>query len=141
MRKKGVLQAEVSLEVAFFDVDSMDVVWHGNYVKYFEVARCALLNKIGHNYTQMRDSGYAWPVVDLQVRYVHWAVFGQKIKIIADLIEWENRLVINYLVVDEATGTRLTRGSSTQVAVHMESREMQFQCPAIFVQAVEQALT
>lgn len=140
MRKKGVLQAEVSIQVPFFDVDSMDVVWHGNYVKYFEVARCALLDKIGHNYLQMRDSGYAWPVVDLQVRYVHWAVFGQEIKVIADLIEWQNRLVINYLVVDASTGQRLTRGSSTQVAVHIASREMQFQSPPIFLDAVQRAL-
>jgi acyl-CoA thioester hydrolase len=50
MRKDGVLQAEVEMLVPFFDVDSMDVVWHGHYVKYFEVARCALLERIGHNY-------------------------------------------------------------------------------------------
>ncbi len=37
----------------FFDVDSMNVVWHGHYVKYLEVARCALLDQIGHNYNDM----------------------------------------------------------------------------------------
>jgi acyl-CoA thioesterase FadM len=37
---------------AVFDVDTMNVVWHGHYVKYLEVARCALLDKIGHNYTR-----------------------------------------------------------------------------------------
>lgn len=46
MRKSGVLQAEVEIQVPFFDVDSMDVVWHGHYIKYFEVARCALLDHI-----------------------------------------------------------------------------------------------
>jgi acyl-CoA thioester hydrolase len=140
MRKGGVLHAEVEIEVPFFDVDSMDVVWHGHYVKYFEVARCALLDRIGHGYRQMRDAGYAWPVIDLQLRYVRGAVFGQKIIVRADLIEWENRLLINYLIRDAQSGERMTRGSSTQVAVEIASREMQFSSPKVFVDAVTRAL-
>lgn len=140
MRKGGVLHAEVEIEVPFFDVDSMDVVWHGHYVKYFEVARCALLDRIGHNYRAMRAAGYAWPVVDLQVRYVRGAVFGQKIIVRADLIEWENRLLINYLIRDAQSGERMTRGSSTQVAVDVASREMQFNAPAVFVEAVNRTI-
>lgn len=60
MRTNDVLHKIVEIVVPFFDIDSMDVVWHGHYVKYLEVARCALLDDIGHNYTQMKDSGYAW---------------------------------------------------------------------------------
>ena len=140
MRKQGVLQAEVELTVPFFDVDMMEVVWHGHYVKYFEEARCALLDKLGHNYRQMREAGYAWPVIDLQVRYVRGAQFGQRIRVRADLVEWENRLKINYLITDVATGERMTRGSSVQVAVEIATREMQFASPAVFVSAVERAL-
>ncbi|PTU72890.1 acyl-CoA thioesterase [Pseudomonas mangrovi] len=140
MRKGGVLHAEVEIEVPFFDVDSMDVVWHGHYVKYFEVARCALLDRIGHGYRQMREAGFAWPVIDLQLRYVRGAVFGQKIIVRADLIEWENRLLINYLIRDAQSGERMTRGSSTQVAVDVASREMQFSSPAVFVDAVARTL-
>lgn len=140
MRKKGVVQASVTLEVPFFDVDMMDIVWHGHYVKYFEVARCALLDKINHNYTQMRDSGYAWPVVDMQLRYIKGAVFGQKITVTADLIEWQERLKINYLICDAQTGERLTRGSSIQVAIELASGEMQFVTPAVLHAAVAEAI-
>jgi len=140
MRKKGVVQASVTLEVPFFDVDMMDIVWHGHYVKYFEVARCALLDKINHNYTQMRDSGYAWPVVDMQLRYIKGAVFGQKITVTADLIEWQERLKINYLICDAQTGERLTRGSSIQVAIELASGEMQFVTPTVLHAAVAEAI-
>ncbi|WP_313109821.1 acyl-CoA thioesterase [Stutzerimonas nitrititolerans] len=140
MRKSGVLQAEVEVLVPFFDVDSMDVVWHGHYIKYFEVARCALLDRIGHNYQQMRDAGYAWPVIDVQLRYMRGARFNQRILVRADLVEWENRLKINYLITDAETGERMTRGSSVQVAVEMASREMQLASPTVFVEAVERAL-
>lgn len=140
MRKKGVIQASVTLEVPFFDVDMMDIVWHGHYVKYFEVARCALLDKINHNYTQMRDSGYGWPVVDMQLRYIKGAIFGQKITVTADLIEWQERLKINYLICDAQTGERLTRGSSIQVAIELASGEMQFVTPEVLHTAVAEAI-
>ena len=140
MRKAGVLQAEVEILVPFFDVDMMEVVWHGHYVKYLEVARCALLDKLDHNYSQMRDAGYAWPVIDLQLRYVRGARFGQRISVRADLVEWENRLKINYLITDQATGERMTRASSVQVAVEIASREMQLASPKVFTDAVARAL-
>ena len=140
MRKEGVLQAEIELVVPFFDVDMMEVVWHGHYVKYFEEARCALLDKLGHNYRQMRDAGYAWPVIDLQVRYIRGAQFGQRIRVRADLVEWENRLKIHYLITDVATGERMTRGSSVQVAVEIATREMLLASPKVFVEAVERVL-
>lgn len=140
MRKDGVLQAEVEILVPFFDVDSMDVVWHGHYVKYFEVARCALLERIGHNYQQMREAGYAWPIIDVQLRYMRGARFNQRIIVRADLVEWENRLKINYLIRDADSGERMTRGSTVQVAVEMASREMLLASPRIFVDAVERAL-
>ncbi len=57
MRSKGVLHIDTEILVPFFDVDSMNVVWHGHYVKYLEVARCALLDKIGHNYSAMSELG------------------------------------------------------------------------------------
>ncbi|MGA8132671.1 acyl-CoA thioesterase [Pseudomonas sp. MWU12-2345] len=140
MRSRGVLHVDTEILVPFFDVDTMHVVWHGHYVKYLEVARCALLDHIGHNYTHMLESGYAWPVIDLQLRYVRGAVFGQKINVRANLVEWENRLKVNYLITDLASGERLTRASSVQVAVDIQSREMQLASPKVFVDAVEKVL-
>ncbi len=88
--------AEVEIQVQFYDVDALQVVWHGHYAKYFEHARCALLDSIGYGYAQMRDSGFAWPVIDLHVRYAQPAVLGQRIIVRAELVEWEQRLRIEY---------------------------------------------
>ena len=140
MRSPGVLHLDTEVLVPFFDVDSMNVVWHGHYVKYLEVARCALLDHIGHNYTQMLESGYAWPVIDIQLRYVRGAVFGQRLIVRASLVEWENRLKINYLISDAETGERMTRASTIQVAVLIENREMQLASPSVFTDAVARVL-
>lgn len=140
MRSQGVLHVDTEVLVPFFDVDSMLVVWHGHYVKYLEVARCALLDHLDHNYQQMKASGYAWPVIDLQLRYVRGAVFGQRLNVRASLVEWENRLKINYLISDAVTGERMTRGSSVQVAVHIDSGEMQLASPQVMLDAVNRVL-
>lgn len=126
--------AEAEVQVQFFDLDPMEVVWHGHYVKYLEVARCALLDTIDYNYTQMKASGYAWPVIDMHLRYIDSATFGQRLKLRAEIVEWENRLKIDYLITDASSGRRLLRASTTQVAVDMATREMCFVSPSVLFQ-------
>ena len=122
---------EAEIQVQFFDLDPMEVVWHGHYVKYLEVARCALLDTIDYNYEQMKASGYVWPVIDMHLRYIESATFGQLLKLRAGIVEWENRLKIDYLVTDAMSGRRLVRASTTQVAVDMTTREMCFVSPPV----------
>jgi acyl-CoA thioester hydrolase len=122
---------EIETQVQFFDLDPMEVVWHGHYVKYLEIARGALLDSIDYNYPQMRASGYVWPVIDLKLRYVASARFGARLKLRAEIVEWENRLKIDYLISDAATGMRLTRASTTQVAVEIATGEMCFASPPV----------
>lgn len=125
--------AEIEIQVQFFDLDPMQIVWHGNYVKYLEVVRCALFDKIDYNYAEMGASGFSWPVIDMQLRYINSAVFGQRLKLRADIVEWENRLKIDYLITDAESGARLTRASTTQVAINMASGEMCFVSPPVLL--------
>lgn len=127
-------KAEVVIEIPFHDVDAMHVAWHGHYVKYLEIARCALLDKINYNYPQMKESGYAWPVIDIRIRYAYPLQFQQKVRIKAEVVEWENRLKLNYLIEDLETGQRLTKAFTVQVAVDMVSGEMLFASPDILYQ-------
>lgn len=128
------LSAEVEIEIPFFDVDPMQVAWHGHYVKYFEVARCAMLRKIDYDYPQMEASGYHFPVVEIYLRYVNPARFGQVVLAAAELLEYENRLKIGYRISDRASGQRLTKGWSVQVAIDAKTRDLQFVSPRILVE-------
>jgi acyl-CoA thioester hydrolase len=123
--------AETETQVQFFDLDPMEVVWHGHYVNYLEIARGVLLDTIDYNYPQMKASGYVWPVIDLHLRYAASATYGQRLKLRAEIVEWENRLKISYLITDAATGRRLVRATTTQVAVEIASREMCFVSPPV----------
>ncbi|HRE17925.1 MAG TPA: thioesterase family protein, partial [Rhodocyclaceae bacterium] len=131
------LAATVELEIPFHDVDAMEVAWHGHYVKYFEIARCAMLRLIDYDYPQMKASGYMWPIVDCHLKYVRPAVFGQRILVEAELVEYENRLKVAYEIRDAASNERLTKGSTVQVAVDAISRELQFVSPKALTDRVE----
>jgi len=128
---KPDLSHEIELAPAFFDIDPMEIVWHGHYVKYLELARCALLARFDYDYPRMRESGFAWPVVDMRLKYVRPAVFGQLLKVRAEIVEWENRLRIEYLIRDAATGAKLNQAYTIQVAVDAATREMLYVCPPV----------
>lgn len=123
--------AQVHIRVPFFDVDPMNIVWHGHYIKYFELARCELLGKIGYGHREMTESGYGWPVVELNVRYVKPATLGQELRCTATLAEYENRMKIVYEIHCAATGTRLTKGYSVQVPVNIATQELQLVSPRV----------
>lgn len=125
------LKATVSVEIPFHDVDTMNVAWHGHYVKYFELARCALLRLFNYDYPQMQASGYLWPVVECHLKYVRPASYGQQVEVTAHLQEYENRLKIAYEIRDAQTGERLTKGYTVQLAIEAATMELQFISPAI----------
>jgi len=61
-------------------------------------------------------------------------VFGQIITVTTDIVEWENRLKINYLITDKPTGSRLTKGHSIQVAIDSQTKEMCFESPRVLLE-------
>jgi acyl-CoA thioester hydrolase len=136
MEEKNITE-ELTFPVEFYDVDSMRVVWHGNYVKYIEKGRCALLDKIGYGYLQMVDDGYSFPVTDIKVKYVRSLMFGDTARIKATLVEYENRIKIKYEIYNDKTGMLTTKAESTQMAVKVSTGESCFICPETFTRKVE----
>ena len=112
---------EVVIQVPFHDLDPMQIVWHGRYAQYFEVARCKLLEEIGYSYKDMNESGYSWPIIDMRIQYVRPARFNQKLIVRATLKEYQNRLKIRYEIRDVENGERVTKGYTSQVAVRISA--------------------
>lgn len=137
---KKPLSACLQISPQFYDIDPMNVVWHGNYVRYFEDVRSALLEKVGHNYKEMVSSNYAWPIVDMRIKYVKPLTLHQDATVEATLVEYKNRLKIEYRLYDTKTKDVLTKASTIQVAVDMATQEMQFETPELFQNCVKEAL-
>ncbi len=134
-----MLTTEIDVQVPFFDVDSMRIAWHGHYAKYFELARCDLLEHIGHGYDAMFASGTAWPIVDMRIRYMRPLRFNQRVRVAATLKHWHHQLRISYRIRDSASGAGLARGYTLQAPVDMATGEMLSAQPAAVAEALARA--
>ena len=70
------ITSETKIKVAFFDLDPMNIVWHGNYVKYLEQARCDFFDKLNYNYTDMYNDGVMYPIAKMDFKFIKSAKFG-----------------------------------------------------------------
>ena len=129
--------AEAEFCVEFFDLDPMCVVWHGNYLNYFEIGRRVLLQRINYSYTDMEESGYAFPVIEISVKYIRSLKFEDQAIVKAILVEYENCLKIRYEIRNAKTGVLTTKGVSTQMAVDVKAGDACFVCPKAFTDKVE----
>lgn len=134
---QSLISTKTIISPQFYDMDPMKVVWHGNYVKYFERGRCDLLDKIGYSYEEMEASGYSWPVVDLRVKYIESMIFHRKGVVLSELLEYENRLKIRYTIFDEESGRKVTKGETTQMCVRISDGETFFESPLVLKDRVE----
>lgn len=123
------------IRVEFYDVDSMDVVWHGNYVKFFEAARCAFLRHIGYDYTNFRDEGFVLPVVKLDVKYIKPIFFGDEISILVRLKDANTMLKLEYEVRKD--DEILCIANTTQACVDIKKRLTMFELPSGFYEALK----
>jgi acyl-CoA thioester hydrolase len=128
---KAIVSASAEATPQFYDLDPMNIVWHGNYPKYLELGRVAVMKKIGYNYEEMIESGYAWPFIEMRMRYARPMKLDHPVKITAGIVEWENALRITYSIQEIATGERVMRASSSQVAVKIGTSEMLWVAPPI----------
>ncbi|EIK46010.1 hypothetical protein O59_000031 [Cellvibrio sp. BR] len=136
----ALLSVDTAITVPFFDVDSMNIVWHGHYCKYLEVARCNLLDKLGYNYTDMKNSGFMFPIVDMQIQYLQPLVFEQQVIVTANLVEWEYRLKIHYLIRDAASDALLSKAQTVQAAVDAKTKLLRIGSPDALLEKVKPLL-
>ncbi|MBO5690718.1 MAG: acyl-CoA thioesterase, partial [Spirochaetaceae bacterium] len=99
-----------------------------------------LLEKIGYGYPQMTASGYAFPITEVKVKYIKPLFFQQRVRATATLEEYESMLRISYILQDVDTGAITTKGSSSQVAIKINTRTTCFDCPDIFIEKVQSLL-
>jgi len=128
---KAIVSATAEATPQFYDLDPMNIVWHGHYPRFLELGRVAVMKRIGYNYEEMVESGYAWPVIDMRMRYARPMRLDHTVKITAGIVEWENTLRVTYLIQDADTGERVMRASTAQVALRIGTQEMLWVTPPI----------
>lgn len=118
-----MLKRRYEFKAEFFDTDPMGIMWHGNYVKYLEMARCKLLDEIGYNYIKMQDNGFTLPIVKMDLKYINPIYFNEYFIVEISVIECDITLKFKYTLLskDELT---IAKANTTQVAVTLNKKTL-----------------
>lgn len=73
------MEFKTSIEVRYSETDAMGIVYHANYLPWFEIARAHLLKEIGFPYTEIEEQGYVAPVLSFNVEYGLPCRYGDKV--------------------------------------------------------------
>ncbi len=121
---------EVTLKVPFFDLDPIQIVWHGHYLKYFDIAREELFNHLGVDLFEFHDrTRYVFPIVRSAVKHIHPLKRGDEFVCRAVVKEARAKIVVAFEIRLVKDGTLCARGSTEQVAVLAPEMEMAFTIP------------
>lgn len=129
----AALSCTTQTTVRFSEVDSMQVVWHGEYVRYFEDGREAFGREYpGLGYLDFYANGYTAPIVDLQLQYVSPLTVNDIAVIETRFIESSAaKLCFEYIIHRKSDGALVARGSSVQVFVNADGN-MELNNPVFF---------
>ena len=112
------LSDTIKIQVPFYDVDSIQMVWHGHFLKYLEQGRESFGEKYGLEYMFIYNNGFLAPIADMHLSYKNSARFGDVL-----LVETSFRpsrgakLIFDYKVVRENDGTLILEATTIQLFV------------------------
>ena len=121
---------EVKMKVPFFDLDPMQMVWHGNYLKYFDIARSELFDGLGVDLFEFHDrTRYIFPIIRRSVKYIRPLKRGDEFICRATVKEARSKIVVAFELRLVADGTICARGTTEQAAVLAPEMEMVYTIP------------
>ncbi len=127
---------KTKIRIPFYDVDPMQVVWHGNYVKYLEVARCDFFRKLRYTYDDMKNDGIMYPIAKMDMKYIKSAKFDEEIVVECILQELEPAIIIKYNIY--LNNEKIFKANTMQIGVNFKTGETLYNAPKKLVKAVEE---
>ena len=134
LEKMGVILTDtIEVPVRFSEVDSLGIVWHGHYLRYFEDGREAFGKRYGLSYLDYFDEGYLVPIVSVQCDYKQVVRYGDRIIVETTYTPCESaKINFTYRLVNAETRDLVVTGSTTQVFLSKDKLTLQLTNPDFF---------
>ena len=115
-------EREIQIRVRYVETDQMGVVWHGNYLQYFECGRTEALRACGWSYRELEEAGIMLPLVEAHLEYPRPAKYDDLLTIRTTVRgPVSARIRFEYEVRNEA-GETLTTGYTVHGFVDAKTR-------------------
>ncbi|AYL99558.1 acyl-CoA thioesterase [Mucilaginibacter celer] len=112
----------------------LGVVWHGNYIRYFEDGREAFGKQYGLGYMDVYNAGYVVPIVNVNCDYKRFLKYEDRVIIETTYTPTESaKINFTYRLLNAQTGELIVKGSTVQVFVRRDNFELQLTNPDFFM--------
>lgn len=120
------------IRVRFNEVDSLNIVWHGHYVKYFEDGREAFGREFGLTYLDAKNHGFATPIVKTSLEHLLPLRYGEVATIETTYLNSRAaKLMFSYRIKNEQ-GQTVCTGETTQVFTSFKTSDMALNLPEFY---------
>lgn len=138
MRQKvnhiAALTDRTTIKVRFSEIDSMQIVWHGEYVRYFEDGRESFGKSYGLDYMSIYGKGYMVPIVDLTCQFKQSLSFGEEAIVETRYIACEAaKIQFEYTIYRLTDKSVVATGSTIQVFVNL-NKELELTNPLFYLE-------
>ena len=131
---KGLISNK-ELAVRFSETDAMGVVWHGNYLRYFEDARENFGKIFNIEYTYIHAQGFFVPITESSIKHKNIITYGDRIEIRTKFIyNKAAKIEFHYEIFNLTTNKISATGTSIQVFIDANSRDMILSKPHFFIE-------
>ncbi|MBN1496385.1 MAG: acyl-CoA thioesterase [Spirochaetes bacterium] len=119
----GMIWHRCQHRTLYADTDRSEVVYHSNYLRYFELGRASLMRDAAYPYREIEESGFVYPIIDLGITFYRPLHYDDLIWIHTRPIELERvRLTFDYLITHADTGDLICRGFTRHCALNRAGR-------------------
>lgn len=116
----AIINHKCEFRVPYYDTDKMGIVYHTNYIKYFEIGRTELLRSKGMAYQHIEEMGYYLPLLAANAEYIQSALYDDIITIETEVdSNFPVRFTFFYKIF--RNDTLLCTGSTKHCFMHIES--------------------
>lgn len=132
----SLFESTTDIKVSFEDLDPMWVVWHGNYMKYMEKARCELFSKLNYTYLNMKNESVMYPIAKMKVKYIKSAKFEDELTVKTELLSIEPSVNIKYSIFDKKNKEKIFEAETMQIGINFVTNETLYEAPKGLVDAI-----
>ncbi len=128
------LAATTKITIRFSETDPLGIVWHGNYVKYFEDGREEFGRKYGFDYLDAYKEGLITPIVKMDLSFKKPLAYNEKAHIETTFIDSEAaKIQFEYKIFNSTSKELVTTGSTMQVFLN-RNRDLILTTPPSFLE-------
>ncbi len=121
-KNSGLVWHRSEMRTLYVDTDRSQVVYHANYLKYFEYGRAELMRGANYPYKQIEESGYVYPIIKIELNYYTPLFYDDLMFIHTRPAKLELvKLQFDYLITRAEDGEIICTGFTRHCAVNSAS--------------------